>query len=698
MMTADGRMVQTMNMAGPGYDIGVEGDASSPDRSITQSVLKYSKWLGAFVVFRIMVVTVFADHSIVKILHQVANEMGKMSQGDQEQEERMKTFQDAMNQIVLPSLVLGSLPTILIGICLGLIVPACGYYGAKNGNTTLVKCFTGCNFLCGCCSGLNILVAAAGMSAVQTFVGVALDSCDPRVCNDATSPASRLECFATVFPEYTTSFDGPRMNAGCWSMLNCSDAPQSRLLAGSLEEKDGFWGESLEEKDALFPTTTTTTTTEFEGADEETTTMSWRVTDTTRWANNGADDSSAGEGFEPPTTTPAPWRTDTVRGGDMEAEMMKCARVPKSKCGRGGCWWSTELGSCTSRAAEKCFRARRVSQCRGPCEWAQESDLCVPRGMAGGGLVFTTTPSFPSSAPYQYTTRGCPEADDVEDLPPWCKPQGPVSLPVRLGNNCGKVHAQGPCRRMGCIWEPHLSYCASRSEHRCLGARQPWQCEEGCRWEGSKCVEAKSNRHPDQGEVDFDDDDDSVAAPKNYQDLERRCVVDQQRLELVEALVSKGPKVLRQYANIIWLTVLLTIPFVILSCMGGCYGKQLSDRMSIGFRTMSQPLVMAQPYAVQPPAQVYQDQRFAGPPVYQTQAPQQVQQGQWGVSQGVVLQPPPMPNHGQYPQQQHYPPQHPPQQQPQQQQPQQQQPQPQQPQPQQQQQQQQQPSGMAATE
>ena len=33
----------------------------------------------------------------------------------------------------------------LVGLMLGLLVPACGYAGAKNANRSLLSCFWGCN-------------------------------------------------------------------------------------------------------------------------------------------------------------------------------------------------------------------------------------------------------------------------------------------------------------------------------------------------------------------------------------------------------------------------------------------------------------------------------------------------------------------------------------------------------------------------
>merc|ERR1712000_424463 len=68
-----------------------------------------------------------------------------------------------------------SFPAVLFGIVLGLLVPMCGYCGAKNNDSNQMCCFCCCNFLGGCLQIVQIImviIVSQGLSAV-------LDHCDP---------------------------------------------------------------------------------------------------------------------------------------------------------------------------------------------------------------------------------------------------------------------------------------------------------------------------------------------------------------------------------------------------------------------------------------------------------------------------------------------------------------------------------------
>lgn len=82
--------------------------------------------------------------------------------------------------IVRAALQLATLPANqalvgIIGAIFGLLVPACGYFGAKWNNENLTCCFCACNFLGGCCMLLGIC-SSFGFYEVAGYI---VDHCDP---------------------------------------------------------------------------------------------------------------------------------------------------------------------------------------------------------------------------------------------------------------------------------------------------------------------------------------------------------------------------------------------------------------------------------------------------------------------------------------------------------------------------------------
>jgi len=63
----------------------------------------------------------------------------------------------------------------IVAILCGLLVPCCGYFGAKNNDQNLTCCFCGCNLLGAICSLANIAMFAFMFVGLQKLV----DSCDP---------------------------------------------------------------------------------------------------------------------------------------------------------------------------------------------------------------------------------------------------------------------------------------------------------------------------------------------------------------------------------------------------------------------------------------------------------------------------------------------------------------------------------------
>jgi hypothetical protein len=69
-----------------------------------------------------------------------------------------------------------------MGLCLGLLVPACGYLGAKRGDRNLLGCFWGCNLFSGVC---NVMACTMWIVMVTLFsdeIDTAYERCqaDPK--------------------------------------------------------------------------------------------------------------------------------------------------------------------------------------------------------------------------------------------------------------------------------------------------------------------------------------------------------------------------------------------------------------------------------------------------------------------------------------------------------------------------------------
>lgn len=76
--------------------------------------------------------------------------------------------------------VQGDVKALGLGLAFGMCIPACGYFGAKNNNSTLSCLFCGCN-LCACiCSLFTIGTTAAmvmGLDAIMESNGFTLKEC-----------------------------------------------------------------------------------------------------------------------------------------------------------------------------------------------------------------------------------------------------------------------------------------------------------------------------------------------------------------------------------------------------------------------------------------------------------------------------------------------------------------------------------------
>lgn len=80
-----------------------------------------------------------------------------------------------------------SIPSLVVYLAIALLVPACGYFGAKNSNENLLGAFSCCNFCSGCLSCCTIIAICSLMSF---FMGLnsAMQACNPRDSIQMNSP------------------------------------------------------------------------------------------------------------------------------------------------------------------------------------------------------------------------------------------------------------------------------------------------------------------------------------------------------------------------------------------------------------------------------------------------------------------------------------------------------------------------------
>lgn len=107
----------------------------------------------------------------------------------------------------------------LSSLCLGLLVPLCGYMGAKNNNQQLMCLFCGCNGLGACCACAGLGLMLVGFFALQAINTQHVDCADPglqldptqctafaqdNICarNAATTAQLCCECVMTVLEQY----------------------------------------------------------------------------------------------------------------------------------------------------------------------------------------------------------------------------------------------------------------------------------------------------------------------------------------------------------------------------------------------------------------------------------------------------------------------------------------------------------------
>lgn len=149
--------------------------------------------------------------------------------------EQISMVTDVKGAPSLAKLLLRTIPTLAFTIFLGLLVPLCGYLGAKQNSQGLVGCFCGCNFIhcsCSICALIGSIIVLFMLSAAEPGIEAYLEKCDPNQCTQWPESFSKevkrqrtVDCLAAGIwgDQYHQVFKGPSYPVICPKvMLKCS--------------------------------------------------------------------------------------------------------------------------------------------------------------------------------------------------------------------------------------------------------------------------------------------------------------------------------------------------------------------------------------------------------------------------------------------------------------------------------------------
>eukprot|EP00811_Abedinium_folium_P032443 NODE_5489_length_1765_cov_4.294872.p1 GENE.NODE_5489_length_1765_cov_4.294872~~NODE_5489_length_1765_cov_4.294872.p1 ORF type:complete len:496 (+),score=105.73 NODE_5489_length_1765_cov_4.294872:53-1540(+) len=165
-----------------------------------------------------------------------------MAEFDSTMHEVRNAFPDSEELHWLPSVsqvLVGGLPRMFISLIVGLLVPACGYWGAKRSDSSLMCCFCGGSLLSCCSAAIGMTMCLSGLvlfRAAAPSVEVMLSTCDPYICTEPgngngvefTFTANQtVDCLATSYPTYIPAYpDVPHLPNSCPPMfLTCEQLP-----------------------------------------------------------------------------------------------------------------------------------------------------------------------------------------------------------------------------------------------------------------------------------------------------------------------------------------------------------------------------------------------------------------------------------------------------------------------------------------
>mmetsp|Transcript_53641 Transcript_53641/g.149247 ORF Transcript_53641/g.149247 Transcript_53641/m.149247 type:complete len:257 (-) Transcript_53641:110-880(-) len=113
----------------------------------------------------------------------------------------------------------------LFSIGIALLVPCCGYFGAKNNDRNLTCCFCGCSFLGGCCSIILLATSFFVLQGLQYIV----TNCAPAGPNAVAFGSSNSTALSNTsgFLELVDASPSSAPPSGCPDLSSlCGDLPQ----------------------------------------------------------------------------------------------------------------------------------------------------------------------------------------------------------------------------------------------------------------------------------------------------------------------------------------------------------------------------------------------------------------------------------------------------------------------------------------
>eukprot|EP00440_Ansanella_granifera_P008650 gb/GFBE01009373.1/.p1 GENE.gb/GFBE01009373.1/~~gb/GFBE01009373.1/.p1 ORF type:complete len:222 (+),score=44.40 gb/GFBE01009373.1/:1-666(+) len=115
-----------------------------------------------------------------------------------------------------------------VTIAVALLVPLCGYFGAKKSDPNLTCCFCGCNLLGGCCTLLTIFMGFVMLGGLKHIVEV----CDPASSTEAGCPAP--DTWTKMCPDLDPGYTGEQCYHHFSKKLPGAEAALSALALCSI--------------------------------------------------------------------------------------------------------------------------------------------------------------------------------------------------------------------------------------------------------------------------------------------------------------------------------------------------------------------------------------------------------------------------------------------------------------------------------
>jgi len=122
------------------------------------------------------------------------------------------------------SMFASGLHKVVVAVVVSLVVPFCGYFGAKQHDSRLMCAFCGCNACFACCATMTVLFSAGGLAVIneaEPRLEWWLQQCDPSLCSNLAGANQTIDCLAGLgrTPRY---LDIPHLKEDCpQAFLEC---------------------------------------------------------------------------------------------------------------------------------------------------------------------------------------------------------------------------------------------------------------------------------------------------------------------------------------------------------------------------------------------------------------------------------------------------------------------------------------------